>query len=72
MLYDTIHRIILLTVKKAYRKNVLLTVERMNRLLRYYLVHFERKTYCQSNSTYMIKNSVFFMKHNNILSSIRP
>ncbi|MBR1778971.1 MAG: IS1 family transposase, partial [Clostridia bacterium] len=34
------------------------TVERMNRLLRYYLARFTRKTYCSSKSLSMISDSV--------------
>jgi insertion element IS1 protein InsB len=42
------------------------TVERMNRLLRYYSARFARKTYCWSKTLEMIENSVLLFMHKSI------
>ena len=53
-------------VGKAHTYNV----ERMNRLLRHYLAHFARKTYCWSKSFNMIINSTFLFLARDFFLSI--
>ena len=47
------------------------TVERMNRLLRYYLARFARKTYCYSKSLKMIKHSLLLFMHRDCIECMK-
>ena len=46
-------------------------IERMNRLLRYYLARFTRKTYYSSESLSMISDSVLLFLYRKSISSIQ-
>ena len=47
------------------------TVERMNRLLRYYLARLARKTYCYSKSLQMIKFSLLLFMHREFVQCMK-
>jgi insertion element IS1 protein InsB len=57
--------------KRLIGKSHTYTVERMNRLLRHYLVRFRRKTYCCSKSLSMINDFVILFMYRKSISSIR-
>ncbi len=47
------------------------TIERMNRLMRYYLARFARKTYCYSKSLQMIKYSLLLFMHRDFVEHMK-
>ena len=56
--------------KNLLEKSHTFTVERMNRLISYYLVSFVLKTYCWSKNLNIVENSFLLFLHRTFISSI--